>query len=64
MLGRNIISIADLSPIELKQVLDVSTWMKNIDNGLRRIIGIGREDLPDEDYWVYWKLNFKYQYII
>lgn len=29
MLGRNIISIADLSPIELKQVLDVSTWMKN-----------------------------------
>ena len=29
MLGRNIISIADLSSIELKQVLDVSTWMKN-----------------------------------
>ncbi len=29
MLGRNIISIADLSPIELTQVLDVSTWMKN-----------------------------------
>ena len=29
MLGRNIISIADFSSIELKQVLDVSTWMKN-----------------------------------